>query len=285
MKNLLKRNLLVFFRDKSSVFFSLLAVFIILGLYILFLGDLMVKGMGDVPGARFLMDSWVMAGLLAVTPATTSLGAMGTIVLDKKYGQYKDFAVSPVKRATITAGYALSGFIISLIMTLITLILAELYIVMYGGEFLQLDVLLKVLGLILFNTAYSSIMMFYMVSWFKSVGAFSAACNIIGSMIGFLTGIYIPIGNLPEAVQTLIKIFPPSHMASLFRRIMMERAESITFAGAPAEILEKFRLEMGIVFKIGDTLLSPGVSLLYVLFFLMLFIGLSLFQVIRKDNA
>ncbi|MFR1983726.1 MAG: hypothetical protein ACLS4Z_08430 [Christensenellaceae bacterium] len=36
-----KRNLLVFFKDKSSVFFSLFAVFIIIGLYALFLGDMM----------------------------------------------------------------------------------------------------------------------------------------------------------------------------------------------------------------------------------------------------
>ena len=34
-----KRNLKVFFRDRSSVFFSLLAVFIIIALYAVFLGD------------------------------------------------------------------------------------------------------------------------------------------------------------------------------------------------------------------------------------------------------
>ena len=38
---LIKRNMLLFFRDKTTVFFSLLAVFIIIGLYALFLGDIM----------------------------------------------------------------------------------------------------------------------------------------------------------------------------------------------------------------------------------------------------
>jgi multidrug/hemolysin transport system permease protein len=111
MRYLLKRNLLIFFRDKSSVFFSLLSVFIIIGLYVLFLGDMIVQGMSDMPGARFLMDSWIMSGLLAVTPITTSLGAMGTIIVDKKYGLYKDFAVSPLKRSTITGGYVVSAFL------------------------------------------------------------------------------------------------------------------------------------------------------------------------------
>ncbi len=38
MIGMAKRNLKLFFRDKSAVFFSLLAVFIIIGLYALFLG-------------------------------------------------------------------------------------------------------------------------------------------------------------------------------------------------------------------------------------------------------
>lgn len=283
MRYLIKRNLLIFFRDKSSVFFSLLAVFIIIGLYILFLGDMIVQGMGDMPGARFLMDSWIMSGLLAVTPITTSLGAMGTIIVDGKYGQYRDFAVSPLKRSTITGGYVISGFLISLILTLITFVLAEFYIVAYGGEFLSIRAALKVLGMILFTTAFASIMMFYIVSWFKSVNAYSAASTITGTLIGFLTGIYIPIGNLPGAVQTAIRLFPPSHSAVLFRKIMMEQAEKITFAGAPQQALEGFRLQMGIAFKVGDTILSSHGSFLYVLLFMVLFFVLSLFKIAKKE--
>jgi multidrug/hemolysin transport system permease protein len=71
------RNLKVFFRDKSAVFFSLLAVFIIIGLYALFLGDVWVNSLTEVHDARFLMDSWIMAGLLAVTSVTTTMGAFG----------------------------------------------------------------------------------------------------------------------------------------------------------------------------------------------------------------
>ena len=52
--NFMKRNLRLFFRDKMSVFFSLLSVFIIIGLYVLFLGDMMTGNMGGLGGnARF----------------------------------------------------------------------------------------------------------------------------------------------------------------------------------------------------------------------------------------
>ena len=78
------RNLKVFFKDKSSVFFSLLAVFIIIGLYALFLGDVWTSSMSDIAGIRFLMDSWIMAGLLAVTSVTTTMGAYGIMVQDRE---------------------------------------------------------------------------------------------------------------------------------------------------------------------------------------------------------
>ena len=283
MRYLIKRNLLIFFRDKGSVFFSLLGVFVIIGLYVLFLGDMMVKSMDDLPGVRFLMDSWIMAGLLAVTPITTSLGAMSAIIEDKRYGMYKDFATSPMRRSTIAGGYIISGFLISLILTFLTFLLAEAYIVMYGGELLTIDAALKVIVLIPFTAAASSIMMFYLVSWFKSVNAYSAASTIIGTLIGFLTGIYIPIGTLPASVQTVVKFFPPSHAAVLFRRIMMEQAEKVTFAGAPQEVLEEFHLELGAAFQVGNTVLRPYASILYILLFMIVFFILALIKITRKQ--
>ena len=284
MKYLVKRNLLIFFRDKGSVFFSLLGVLIIIGLYVLFLGDIMVKDLGDLPGARFLMDSWIMSGLLAVTPVTTSLGAMGVVIEDKKYGMYKDFAASPIKRNVLYGGYLISGFLISLILSLVTFFLAEIYIVIYGGELLAAAAAGKALAMILLTTASSGIMMFYMVSWFKSVNTFSAASTVIGTLMGFLTGIYIPVGALPSSIQTVVKLFPPSHAAVLFRRIMMEQAERITFAGAPAENLEAFHLELGAAFQVGKKVLSPAASLIYILIFSGLFLILTMIKITRKER-
>src|SRR5690606_28948098 len=101
------------------------------------------------------------------------------------------------------------------------------------GELLSLEAFLKVVGLTILTVLYSSFMMFFMVSFFKSNNAFATASTVIGTLIGFLTGVYIPIGELPGSVQTVVKIFPPSHSAVLLRKIMMEEAQKISFAGAP----------------------------------------------------
>ncbi len=284
MKYIVKRNLLLFFRDKSSVFFSLLAVMIIIGLYVLFLGDLLIGDMENLEGARFLMDSWIMAGLLSVTPLTTVLGAMGTMILDKQNKIFKDFSASPIKRSTLAGAYIISGCTVSIILTIITLVLAEGYIIMNGGELLSLDALIKVLGLIALTVMVSSFMMFFMVSCFKSTNAYATASTVIGTLIGFLTGVYIPIGNLPESVQTVVKVFPPSHAGVLFRKVMMEQAEKVVFAGAPDSAILEFRYSMGETFLLGDKELDSYASILYLLITTAIFCALSMRQISRKEK-
>lgn len=282
MKPLLKRNLLVFFRDKSAVFFSLLGVFVIIGLYVLFLGDMLVKGMEDIPGARFLMDSWIIAGLLAVTPITTSLGSLAIIIEDKQDKIYKDFSASPVKKSTLAGGYILNTFVVSIILTCLTFLLGEGYIIMNGGELLSIEAAFKVLGIIILSTLFSCFMMFFLVSFFKSSSAFAAASTVIGTLIGFLTGVYIPLGQLPGSVQTVVKLFPPAHSAVLLRQIMMEGAEHIAFSGAPEEVIKEFHQTLGISFSVGDKILSSYTSIMYILATAVIFAVLSIIKTRQK---
>lgn len=286
MIQFVRRNLLIFFRDKASVFFSLLSVFIIIGLYFLFLGDLLVKGLeGEgMTGVRYLMDSWIMAGLLSVTPITTVLGALGIMIGDKEYGLSKDFSASPIKRSKLTCGYILSAAVISFILTLFTLVLAEIYIIYNGGELLSFEALWKVLALIILQILSSGFILFLVVSFMKTASAFGALSTVLGTLIGFLTGIYIPIGNLPASVQTVVKVFPPAHIGMLLRKIMMEQAEKITFAGVPREFVDAFRFELGVSFKIGNTVINPAISILYLVIVTIIFFLLAVWRLSKKDS-
>lgn len=278
------RNLKVFFKDKSSVFFSLLAVFIIIGLYALFLGDVWTSSMSDIAGIRFLMDSWIMAGLLAVTSVTTTMGAYGIIVQDREKKITKDFAASPVGNKNIVGGYIIGAVIIGIIMSIVALILAELYILAGGGELLSAQALAKVLSLIVVCTLCNSSIILFLVSFFKSNNAFATASTIIGTLIGFLTGIYLPIGQLPESVQWIIKCFPVSHGAVLFRQVMMEAPMSASFNGAPTQIVSDFENMMGVTLKFGDATVTPLASLIVLLATAVVFYTLSLLSISRKQK-
>jgi len=278
------RNLKVFFKDKSSVFFSLLAVFIIIGLYALFLGDVWTSSMSSISGVRFLLDSWIMAGLLAVTSVTTTMGAYGIMVQDKERKITKDFAASPVGNRNIVGGYIIGAVVIGIIMSLITLVLAELYILAGGGELLGGGALLKTLGLIVICTLCNSSIVLFLVSFFKSNNAFATASTIIGTVIGFLTGIYLPIGQLPEGVQWVIKCFPVSHGAVLFRQVMMESSLAVSFKGAPEKTVSDFENMMGVTFKFGDSVVSPLTSIVILLSTAAVFYSLALINISRKQK-
>jgi multidrug/hemolysin transport system permease protein len=284
--NLIKRNLKLFFRDRTSVFFSFLAVFIIIGLYVLFLGNMMVNSFKDVLGnnARFIVNSWIMAGILSVVSITTTMGAFGIMVEDKTKKILKDFLSAPFKRSQLAVGYVISSFIIGVIMSIAALIIAEIYIVVNGGSLLGFMSLLKLFGVMLLSVFAGTSMVFFIVTFFRSSNAFSVASSLIGTLIGFLTGIYIPIGSFPSAVQAVIKSFPISHAASLFRQIMMEAPMSKAFANAPAEVVTNFERTMGVTFFFGGKGISPLVNILVLIVTGVVFLVLAIISMSVKKR-
>lgn len=278
-----KRNLLVFFKDRSSVFFSLLAVFIIIGLYALFLGDAWTNSI-NVDGGRFLMDSWIGSGLLAVVSVTTTMGAFGIMVEDKTKKIVKDFISSPLKRTNIAGGYILSAYLIGIIMSLITLVLVEIYIIGNGGTLISFSTFIKVLGILILSTFANTSIMLFVVLFFNSNNAFSTASTIIGTIIGFLTGIYLPIGQLPKSMQWVVKLFPPSHSAVLFRQVMMEEPMAVSFAGAPEAVVTEFKEAMGVIYKMGDYEVSELTSILIIAGVGVIFFFLSLLKLSQKKK-
>lgn len=284
MTYLIKRNLLLYFRDKASVFFSLMGVFVIIGLYLLFLGDVMRSSFHEIEDSGFLVDSWIMSGVIGVTPITTILAALGNMVEDRRRNIYKDFSASPIKRGTLAGGYIISSYIIGLIMTVITIILAEVYIIVNGGEVLPIINLIKIMGIIMAYSLWVTFTLYFFVSFLRSMNAYSAVATITGTLIGFLTGVYIPIGSLPSAIQTVIKIFPPSQAAMLIRQIMMEPAEVSAFQNIPPTYVEEFKLILGVIFKFGEREVTVWMTMLYLAVTGIIFFLLSLWKMSKKSS-
>ena len=263
--NLSGRNINVFVRNRSSVFFSFLSVIIIIGLYALFLGQMQVdsikSAMGDIKGIRFLVDSWIMAGLLSINAVTISLGVMGTMVRDMEDKRFSDFIVAPISRTSVALSYLLSAWIIGLGFSLIALAAGELYIVMYGGQLLGIGALLKVIGLLALDVISSSTMLYLIVTFIRSTTAYGTLSTLIGTLIGFIAGIYIPMGVMPAAVQKGVLLLPFSHSAAAIRQAFCAEPLSQVFAGAPAQALLQYQREFGIRLFWGDNEITMGMML------------------------
>ena len=88
---LTKRNCLVYLRDKSAVFFSLLSMLIVLGLMVVFLGKMnsenvlsVIEEYGgrkitaqDRENAAYLIQMWTLAGIISVNAVTVTMTVLG----------------------------------------------------------------------------------------------------------------------------------------------------------------------------------------------------------------
>lgn len=284
MISFVSRNLKVFFRDKTAVFFSLLAVLIVLGLYIFFLGDVWIDSFPNIKGVKNLMNCWIIAGLIGVTSVTANMGAFGTMIEDKSKNKIKDFYVSPIKKSKIVGGYIISSFIVGSMMSVVTLIISQIYLVYSGVDVLNFKELTEVFLIILMTSLSNSAMILFIVSLFSSEKAFSTASTIVGTLIGFITGIYLPISMLPDSVQIIVKLFPTSHGISILRQIFMKKQMDISFADVPTNYINEFKESMGVVYYINDKLVSNTASVFILIASTIIFFSLAVLILYKKKK-
>ena len=284
MISFVSRNLKVFFRDKTAVFFSLLAVLIVLGLYIFFLGDVWVDSFPNIKGVKNLMNCWIIAGLIGVTSVTANMGAFGTMIEDKSKNKIKDFYVSPIKKSKIVGGYIISSFIVGSMMSVVTLIISQIYLVYSGVDVLNFKELTEVFLIILMTSLSNSAMILFIVSLFSSEKAFSTASTIVGTLIGVITGIYLPISMLPDSVQIIVKLFPTSHGISILRQIFMKKQMDISFADVPTNYINEFKESMGVVYYINDKLVSNTTSVFILIASTIIFFFLAVLILYKKKK-
>ena len=285
MINLAGRNLRMYLRDYSGVFFSFLAVLIIIGLYILFLGDPLKSGVRDVEGGTLLVDIWVMAGIIAVTSFTTSLGACGIIIEDRIKKNYKDFMSSPLYRWQIVGGYVLSACAVALMMCLGIFIIVVFYLTSNGMPALSFVRLLQILGVMLLSAISSSSIVLFITSFLKTDNAYGSVSALLGTLIGFLTGMYFPVGMVQENVQWLMKLFPPTHASVLLRQVMLKDHMAVVFAGAPGEYQSGFEQSMGVVFTFGDYTATVGLHIGVLVVTTVVFAVFAIINISRKAKV
>lgn len=278
---LAKRNSLCYFRDRGAVFFSLMAVLIVVMLYLLFLRNMLIDSYPDTPGMGNLVDAWVLSGILGIVPVTTSAGALQTLVTDRESGRVRDFLVTPMSPAAFAAGNIISTFVVGIVMSAVTLAICLVYLCATGCP-------LSVTGaaasaILLIPSALSaSIIMYAICSFIRTSGAFSGLFVVVSVLIGFLCGIYMPMGTMPSAMQTIGTLVPASHMGAVFRNLLAGEAMDEAFLGAPAETVDAFRSDMGFDLFLGGFQFDAASSLLYVLGITAVFFAVAVAMVARK---
>ena len=255
-----KRNIKRYFRDAGVMLFSLLSVFIVAALYMLFLTDMQVDSIkaaaGDLPGIENMVVSWVVGGLLCIPAISVPQMILSFKVDDLADGRQDDLFVTPAKRSSIMFGYVISAWAVGFVMTLLTLVLCEGFIVTKGGELLTITEMLKAVGFLSLLIFTFSGLSFFIALFLKSKSAVMVVVSVLNTLLGFLLGLFVPVGMLSSHVATSIKLLPTLQGASLLRRIFMRDAlDQISAAAGPAAVAD-IKDIYGVDITIGDHLMK-----------------------------
>ncbi|NLS38587.1 ABC transporter permease [Fructobacillus tropaeoli] len=250
---LMKRNQLLYFRNRSGVVMSLMGALISFILYIVFLKKGISSDWTGVPHKNQLLDTWLIGGTLAITGVTTTLTALSQLVKDKETHVSADLFLTDTKPIVRRAAYLLSAAVVGFLMQVAVFAVMAVYFMIVDGLSLTVESLVGLVWVMLLSAILSTIMNALILNRIETVDNLSKVATIVGTASGFLVGGYIPIGSLPDFAQTLMKLTPSFYVATLFRQVLMNKTISSSFAGQ-STVIKSFDQEMGIRAQWGHLL-------------------------------
>ena len=279
--SLTKRNCLVFLKDGASVFFSLLSMLITLVLMGVFLGNMSVETTTsllqqyggerdlvlDQANAKLLVQYWTLAGILVTNSVTVTLSVIGIMINDAMQHRLQSFYTSPVAKSVIAFSYMSAAIIIGTLFCSVTFGISLLYIYLNGGTILSAVNILKCMFYILLNVCIFSAMMYVIALFVQSDNAWGGLATVVGSLVGFVGAIYLPVGSLPEKIAAVLKYEPILHGTALMRKTCCEEILAQTFAGTPEELVTSYREHMGIDIVMGGSIIKGRMEIAILLGF------------------
>ena len=231
---LIKRNLLLFFKDWQSILFSLLTSIIVLVLYLLFLKGTFVSAMQSAmeqyPGSASMVSETdidmfanllLLTGILGSAMISVPFSCITTLVRDRANKVDYDILATPLKRGQIIFAYFVSAVLSSTLLTGFILAIGLVGISMQGDTHLNGIQLVNAFIVVALGSISASAIFMIIVLFFKTVSACEAFFGILSAASGFVIGAYIPISQFSNEVQTVCNLFPASQITIMLRNILL----------------------------------------------------------------
>ena len=257
MLELISRNRKVYTRDRLAFFMSFLSVIILILVYQIFLGQIQIDAIKEALNSDTastdtiqMVNYWLISGLTTIISMTSTLGAFGVMVLDKEKKLSEDFKVSPVSNFKIELSYAIFAILFGIIMTMFSCIFA---IGIFNGFSSLLDFsttdYLSILGIVSMGTVLAATIILPILAFIRTSSAFTTLSTIVGTFIGFISGVYLSIGSVGESLQQVMTWFPLTQVNALLKQILMKDAISKVFDHAPSTVITNYKESYGVILQ------------------------------------
>ena len=272
LRELTRRNLKIFFKDKGMFFAALITPLILLVLYATFLANVYKDSFAQALPDGFelsqdLIDATVngqlVSSLLAVSCVTVAFCSNMLMINDRANGTIRDLLVTPLRRPMLGFSYYLASALSTLIVTFTAGAACLVYMstktwYLNTGDVLHL--VLDILLLTLFGTALSSCLHYFL----NTNGQASAVGTIISAGYGFICGAYMPISSFSKGLQKVLSFFPGTYGTALLKNHMLRGAfEAMKDAGVPEQAIEGMRQGIDCDLKFFDK--DVSLSAMYII--------------------
>ena len=278
MFELISRNRKVYTRDRLAFFMSFLSVIILILVYQVFLGQIQIDAIKEALGSDTassdtikMVNYWLISGLTTIISMTSTLGAFGVMVSDKEKKLSEDFKVE--------LSYAIFAILFGIILTMFSCVFA---IGIFNGFSSLLDYsamdYLKIFGIVSLSTVLSATIVLPVLAFIRTSSAFTTLSSIVGTFIGFISGVYLSIGSVGETLQQVMSWFPMTQVNALLKQVLMKDSIAQVFDSAPSSVVNEYKESYGVVLQnaSGDHL-SNSFMLIYISLIIVALLTLHFF--------
>jgi len=218
------RDMKKFFRSKYVLITSLIQPALWLAIY-----GLSMSGSFDLVNAGTpLRQSFVSvnyltfmaAGVVSLTVLFTCLYSGTYVQFDIQFGLMKEMVASPIKRSHILLGLSLSGLTKALIQTTIILGFGLILGVKYFVGFTILNIMLSILGILLFVVMFSMGLMFLALTLGITIEGHDSIQSVITLLtlpLFFASNALYQMNSLPTTIQVASSFNPLSYFINGIR--------------------------------------------------------------------
>jgi len=253
------RGLKAFIRNKTGLIFSLIFPFF----FVYVFGAIFKNDFIENPIA------YMLSGVIITTVFESSLNLASSTVDDMVSGFMKEVLVSPARRIAVAMGQLLSAATVATLQGILILIIG-LFI---GIKFTTWTTPIFILFAMIFvGLAFSGVGLF-LATIVRNGQTFQIVKTAITMPLTFVSGAYIPISMLPDALKYVAYINPMTYATAFFRMIVLEKTNLST-----AELVKE-----GLAIDINGFIVTPFMSFAIIVAIGVIFLILSTNSFVKTD--
>ncbi|WP_436759544.1 ABC transporter permease [Streptosporangium sp. V21-05] len=225
----------MFFRERDAVIFTFALPIVMLVLF----GSIFA---GEMEGTGLTVSQLYVAGLIGTATMTGFQNLGINVAMDRDDGTLKRLAGTPLPRTSYFIGKALNTLFVSFLQVVILLAIG---VTLFGLELpseasrwvtFTWVFVLGVIGSSLLGVAISGLP--------RSAKSASAVIAMPFVVLQFVSGVFIPIGQLPSWLVNIASVFPLKWMCQGFRSVFLGDA-GVTLEVAKSYELDRVALVLG----------------------------------------